>query len=154
MWGRSNEELVSVLPQVGRVEAMPIESSMAALLCRVGRVDEAREYLEGRTIDLSPHWWFSTMVAALAAESALQVGRPDLASDAYAAMTDFRGQPACAGSGTSLGPVDAFLAMAAAATGEHDLAVRHADDAARLCEEWRIPLAGEWFAEVRTTFGF
>ena len=44
--------------------------------------------------------------------------------------------------------------MAAEATGERDLATRHADDAARLCEEWRIPLAAEWFADVRSKFGF
>ena len=37
----------------------------------------------------------------------------------------------CAGSGNALGPVDAFLAMAAAATGEAELAARHADDALR-----------------------
>jgi hypothetical protein len=47
-----------------------------------------------------------------------------------------------------------FLAMAAAATGERDLATRHAQDAARLCEEWRIPLAAQWFAEVRESFDF
>ena len=62
--------------------------------------------------------------------------------------------PPCAGSGTCVGPVDAFLAMAAAATGERDLATRHAQDAVRLCEEWRIPLAARWFAEVRETYGF
>jgi hypothetical protein len=94
------------------------------------------------------------MVSAMAAEAALYTGRTDLAADAYAALAEFRGQPACAGSGTSLGPVDAFLAMAASATGERELATRHAQDAARLCDEWRIPLAGVWFADVRAAFAF
>ena len=48
-----------------------------------------------------------------------------------------------------IGPVDSFLAMAAHATGEQDLATRHADEAARLCAEWEIPLAASWFAGVR-----
>ncbi|MET0999948.1 MAG: BTAD domain-containing putative transcriptional regulator [Marmoricola sp.] len=154
MWGRQVEELRSVVPELGQVTVMPVEASMAGLLCRIGEIDRARDYLEGREIDLSPHWWFSTMESAMAAEASLYTGLRDLAADAYAALSEFSGQPACAGSGTSLGPVDAFLAMAAEATGERALATRHADDAARLCEEWRIPLAGEWFAEVRTTFGF
>ena len=76
------------------------------------------------------------------------------AADAYAALSEFSGQPACVGSGTALGPVDAYLAMAAEATGERALATRHADDAARLCEEWRIPLAAQWFADLRSRFGF
>ncbi len=154
LWGRRLDELRVAVPGLDNVTAMPIETSKAALLCRIGEVEQARAYLEGREIDLSPHWWFSTMVAAMAAEAALHTGLKSLAADAYEALSDFRGQPACAGSGTSLGPVDAFLAMAASVTGEHDLAVSHAEDAARLCEEWRIPLAAEWFAEIRSTFGF
>ncbi len=154
MWGGDVDELRSVVPQLGQVTVMPIDASMGALLCRIGEVDRARAHLEGREIDLSPHWWFSTMEAAMAAESALHTGLRDLAADAYAALSEFSGQPACAGSGTALGPVDAFLAMAAEATGERELATRHADDAARLCEEWRIPLAAQWFAEVRSRVGF
>lgn len=154
MWGRQVEELRSVVPELARVTVMPMDASMAGLLCRIGEIDEARAYLEGRSIDLSPHWWFSTMVTAMAAEAAAYAGLRDLGADAYAALSEFSGQPACAGSGTSLGPVDAFLAMAACATGERDLATRHAQDAARLCEEWRIPLAAQWFAEVRETFDF
>ena len=154
IWGQQEAELRLVLDQLDGVTVMPVESSKAAMMCRVGMVDEAREYLADKSIDLSPHWWFSTMVAALAAEAALHTGLTDLAAEAYEALSDFRGQPACGGSGTSLGPVDGFLAMAALATGERDLATRHADDAARLCEEWRIPLAGRWFAEVRETFGY
>ena len=153
IWGQQEDELRMVMEQLDHVTVMPVESSKAAMMCRVGMVDEARTYLEGASIDLSPHWWFSTMVAALAAEAALHTGLTDLAAEAYEALSDFRGQPACGGSGTSLGPVDGFLAMAACATGERDLATRHADDAARLCEEWRIPLAGRWFDDVRETFG-
>jgi DNA-binding SARP family transcriptional activator len=154
IWGGQVDELRSVVPGLETVSVMPVVASMGAVLCRIGKIDEAREYLQSHTIDLSPHWWFSTMESAMAAEAALFTGLKDLAADAYAALSEFSGQPACAGSGTGLGPVDAFLAMAAEATGERDLATRHARDAARLCEEWRIPVAGQWFADVRSKFGF
>jgi hypothetical protein len=62
--------------------------------------------------------------------------------------------PSASGSGTVIGPVDTFLAMAALATGERDLATRHADDAARLCVEWEIPLAASWLAARREKHGF
>jgi hypothetical protein len=50
--------------------------------------------------------------------------------------------------------VDAYLALAARATGETALAGRHADDAARLAEEWQIPLFAAWLGEQRDRFGF
>jgi hypothetical protein len=154
MWAGQQDEIVAVLSQLTTVRVMPVETSVAALLCRVGRIEEAKAYLDGKTIDLSPHWWFSTMVSAMAAEAALYTGRTELAASAYDSLSQFRGQLAAAGSGTALGPVDAFLAMAAATTGERERATRHAEDAARLCEQWRIPLAAEWFAGIRKSFGF
>jgi hypothetical protein len=61
---------------------------------------------------------------------------------------------ACAGSGSALGPVDAFLAMAAATTGEAEIAARHAADALALCRTWRIPLVAEWISDQRDRFSF
>jgi hypothetical protein len=94
------------------------------------------------------------MIWAMAAETSMYLRLPELASTTYALLVPLKGRPASAGSGTALGPVDAFLAMAAEATGERDLATRHAQDASRLCEEWRIPLAAEWFARIRSNYGF
>ena len=53
-----------------------------------------------------------------------------------------------------MGPVDAFLALAAATVGDLDLAARHADDAERLMEEWQIPLAAQWLRDQRDRYGF
>jgi hypothetical protein len=53
-----------------------------------------------------------------------------------------------------MGPVDAFLAMGAAAVGEVGLAARHAADAEVLMEQWRIPLAASWFRDQRVRYGF
>jgi DNA-binding SARP family transcriptional activator len=154
IWGGQMEVLVEQMGELEGVTVIPPEAAVAAMLCRVGRVDDAREYLEDKTIELTGDWWFSSMVSAMAAEAAAYTGRTDIAAGAYASLSPMHGQPACAGSGSCVGPVDAFLAMAAWATGERDLATRHADDAARLCEEWEVPLAAQWFAGVRETFGF
>jgi hypothetical protein len=154
IWGDQVEVLAQQMGQMEAVTVIPPQASIAALLCRMGRVDEAREYLQHETIEFTEDWWFSSLVSAMGAEAALHTGRTDLAAQAYASLSTMKGQPACAGSGTCVGPVDAFLAMAAWATGERDLATRHAEDAARLCEEWEIPLAAQWFAGVRETFGF
>ena len=53
-----------------------------------------------------------------------------------------------------MGPVDAFLAHAAAAVGDLELAARHADDAQRLIDEWQIPLVAQWLRDQRDRYGF
>jgi hypothetical protein len=50
--------------------------------------------------------------------------------------------------------VDAYLAMAAAATGERGIATGHADQAAALAEDWEIPVFAQWFADLRAEHGF
>lgn len=157
VWKGETEPLREVIRAV-ESSALPVTTVVAAMWCRVGRVEEARRYLDAHerdlAVQLSSETWFSPMMWAMGAEAAAYLGRPDLAAAVYAPLSGLRGQPACAGSGATLGPVDAFLALAAHATGERDLATRHARDAARWCEEWRIPLAAQWFAGVRDTFGF
>jgi hypothetical protein len=153
VWQGEHEALVAVVGDIEATSFLPVASTIAAMLCRVGRVEDAREFLSRREIDMDLDSWFSPMMWSMAAEASAYVGVPELAASAYAHLSPLRGHVACAGSGTALGPVDAFLAMAASAAGERDLAVQHADDATRLCEEWRIPVAAAWFAGVRETFG-
>ena len=154
IWGGQVEELRSVVPELEKVTVMPVHASTAGVLCRIGEIDEARAYLETHTIDLSPHWWFSTMESAMAAEAALFTGLKDLAADAYAALSEFSGQPACAGSGTSPRPRRRLPRHGRRSHGRTRPGHPARDDAARLCEEWRIPLAAEWFADLRSKFGF
>ena len=47
-----------------------------------------------------------------------------------------------------------FLALAAHATDEHDLATKHADRALELCEQWDVPLAADLVRRERDKFGF
>ena len=154
LWKGRTEELLSMTDQLEGVTVIPMHAPLAAVLGRAGRLDEAREWLLSPDLDLSPDWWFSTMTISMAAEAAMYVGAPDVAATAYDRLLRFSGMPACSGSGTVIGPVDAFLAMAAQATGQRDLATRHADEAVRLCAEWEIPLARSWFTRIREQYSF
>ena len=154
LWRGRTEDLLSMTGQLEGVTVIPIHAPIAAVLGRAGRLDEAREWLLSPDLDLSPDWWFSTMTISMAAEAAMYVAAPDVAATAYDRLLRFSGMPACSGSGTVIGPVDAFLAMAAQATGQRDLATRHADEAVRLCTEWEIPLALSWFTRIREDYSF
>ncbi len=155
MWqGQDDAALVEVMRELLRTSVLPVQSVVVALLCRLGRLDDARDELDRHEIDLDRDDWFAPMTWSMTAELSLHLERPDLASRAYAQLSPMRGRSACAGSGTALGPVDAFLALAARATGELDLATRHADDAVRLCEEWEIPLVTAWFDDLRAAYAF
>ena len=149
LWSGRDEDLVQVLGDVEGVKVQPIDASVAAILGRTGRVEQARERLLRSELDLSQDWWFSTMVLSMAGEAALYAGVPDIAATAYDRLLPFAGMPAASGSGTVIGPVDTFLALSALATGERDLATRHADDAVRLCAEWEVPLAAACLAKRR-----
>ena len=57
-------------------------------------------------------------------------------------------------SSLAMGPVDAYLALAAAGVGDPDLAARHGEDAQRLCEQWSIPVVARWLARHRERLGW
>jgi hypothetical protein len=44
--------------------------------------------------------------------------------------------------------------MAAAASGERELAARHADAALKLCAAWQVPLVSDWFTRQRDRYAF
>jgi hypothetical protein len=50
--------------------------------------------------------------------------------------------------------MDAYLALAAHATGEARLAAQHVEAAERLAEAWQIPLFTTWFREQRDRYAF
>ncbi|MFC6287248.1 BTAD domain-containing putative transcriptional regulator [Nocardioides sp. GCM10027113] len=133
---------------------IPITSMVLTYLLRAGQVDEARAHAAAHQVDLSAVDWFSMLNWACAAEAALGLGDPDLGAGSYALLAPFEGRVASAGSGNAMGPVDAYLAQAAAAVGDRELATRHADTAAALMEAWRIPVAAAWFRGLREQHGF
>ena len=154
VWGGRDEELIGMVDALAQVRVLPVDAHVALLLARGGRLDEARALLHPEMPELSADWWFSSLTLAMAAEASLRVGVPEVAAIAYERLAPYAGRPAAGGSGTIVGLVDHFLAMAAHATGERELAARHADDAVRLCAEWELTLAAEWFAGVREELDF
>ena len=154
LWTGEHDKLLQVLHTIEEISPLPVQSFIAAIMCRIGRPDEARDYLSTRSIEMDVDTWFSPLMWAMAAETGLYLERPELAAAAYAQLVGLAGRPASTGSAAALGPVDAFLALAAAATGEWELATQHADDALGLCERWGIPLVARWLTDVRGAYGF
>ena len=154
LWRGEYDGLLDMLRSMREGNVLPLDAGLLALLVRAGRLDEARAFRAEVDIDLGGDTWFSLLPWALGAESSLALGDRDLAATTYQLLAPHAGEMACAGSGSAFGPVDAFLAMAAATTGEAGLAARHAEDALALCRAWRIPLVAEWFDDQRDRYGF
>jgi DNA-binding SARP family transcriptional activator len=132
----------------------PVTATVVSYLWRSGQEDAARAHYEAHPVDLTPEDWFSLLNWGMAADVSLHLGDASLAADAYARLLPRAGTSCCAGSGNHTGPVDLFLALAAAAGGDRELAARHADDAERLCAEWQIPLAAQWLRDQRDRYSF
>jgi DNA-binding SARP family transcriptional activator/tetratricopeptide (TPR) repeat protein len=154
LWRDGGEELI-----LGALRTMPVDGFVAVapplltMLCRTGRLDEARTYLDTHREHLDRAFdadtWYSPMAWSMAAESGCHLGDRELATAAYEKLVGLAGQSACAGSGSAIGPIDMFLAMAAHTVGDDDLATRHADRAGELCEQWDVPLAADWVRRAR-----
>lgn len=154
MWQRRHEDLIPLVTEAEDHNSLAITPAVLALLVRAGRTEEARAHRAARTFDLTADNWFSMLPWGMAAEAALGLRDTALARTSYALLAPYAGRPCMAGSGMAFGPVDAFLAMAAAAVGELDLAARHADAALELCRAWRIPLAEQWLRDQRDQYRF
>ena len=139
----------------GSYPRLPTGGVVLGLMCRAGRLDDARARPHAEIAagdgDLD---WLEPVDLALAAEAAFHLGDAALAARVYARLAPYEGRPVCAGSGSALGPVDRALALCAATTGELALATRHADAALALCDAWRIPVVAAWLADERRAAGF
>jgi DNA-binding SARP family transcriptional activator len=152
-WRQTTGEAAAILESM-EAGYFPMAALVVAFLCRGGLEDRARAYYATHAVDLETDDWFALLNWGMAAEAALQMGDPQLAAAAYAKLEPLAGMSCGSGSGLASGPVDSFLAEAAAAVGDLPLATRHADEAERLCEEWQIPLAAQWLRDQRDRFGF
>jgi hypothetical protein len=98
--------------------------------------------------------WAAPFDLSVFGHAAYVTRRPALAAEVYRLLAAMAGRMASAGSGAAIGPVDAYLALAAATTGEHEGAGRHADTAGSLAAAWGLPVFARWFAGLRTAGGF
>ncbi|GAB2736595.1 BTAD domain-containing putative transcriptional regulator [Nocardioides pakistanensis] len=154
MWQRVPEQLLPRVLEAEDHSNLSVTPAVLALLVRAGRIEEARAHRAARTVDLTADNWFSMLPWSLAAEAALALQDTDLARTSYDLLAPYAGRPCMAGSGMAFGPVDAFLAMSAAALGETELATQHAESALELCRAWRIPLAEQWLHDQRDRYRF
>ena len=133
---------------------LPAGPSLAVVLWVNGEEEAARAALATGGRDLHARDWFSLFNWAMACAAGLFLGEAELAADGYARLSPYADGCVGAGSGVPSGPVRAYLAMAAAATGEQQAAREHATAAEALAAEWRIPAFAEWFAGVRERYSF
>ncbi|MER7248926.1 BTAD domain-containing putative transcriptional regulator [Kribbella sp. NPDC000426] len=152
LWRSGAGGLVAAFEALASVSPMPFDLPVRWLLVRAGRLDEARAV----PADLVPGTddWVSMHHYCAAAEIAYGLAEPEAARALYRWLSPYAGRVCSAGFSVAVGPVDAFLAFAAMATGERELATRHADRALELCEEWEIPLAAQWLRGERDRGGF
>ncbi|MEV8514867.1 AAA family ATPase [Dactylosporangium sp. NPDC051484] len=154
MWqGRAGEFLPIARAIYDAAPAMAITVYLLTLL-RSGEHDAVAAVLDRDGWVPDSTSWAATFDLAIGAHAAYAARRPRFAAQVYELLAPHAGRPATAGSGGALGPVDAYLALAAAAAGERDLAARHADDAAGLAAAWDVPEMARWLAELRTDGGF
>ena len=64
------------------------------------------------------------------------------------------GRMALAGVSLVFGPVDGYLALAAATTGDRAAASRYADRALAQADEWRLPTYRDWLLAQRARLRF
>jgi ATP/maltotriose-dependent transcriptional regulator MalT len=133
---------------------IPVTPTVLTFLLRAGDDAAARSHAAAHPLTIVPPDWMAMLNWGCAAEAALGLADQAKGAAAYAVLAPYAGRTVCAGSGNAMGPVDAFLALAAATVGDLDLAARHADDAERLMEEWQIPLAAQWLRDQRDRHGF
>jgi hypothetical protein len=154
LWQGRSAEVAPALEQFARLSPLPATSAVLVFWLRGGRDDLAWDCKRQHPIDLSDDDWFAPFNWCCAAEVGLTMDDHTLAAAAYERLAPFAGHACTAGSGNAMGPIDTFLAQAAAAVGEKELATRHADRALELCEEWQIPLAAQWLRNQRDRYGF
>lgn len=153
-WQGDLTALVPGLAATQDLSPIPLSAPLAQMMVRSGQVERAREHVAAHPIVLPEQGdWYSMLMVASAAEVAAWLVDPELAGRCYAWLAPYAGHAVQAGSGVAQGPVDAYLAMAAATTGQRELAVRHADDADELMGRWDIPRCADWFTGVRRRLG-
>jgi hypothetical protein len=153
LWRGQPEVTLEVFTTMDAAAPTDIDTGVLIGLIRSGRLEVAAAQLD-RSRRPDADSFTAPFDFGILAEAALVLGRRDLAGRLYPLMLPWAGRIAAAGTGPPLGPVDAFLAAAAAAVGEVDLASGHADDAARLCVQWRMPVVAVWLADLRARFRF
>ena len=154
MWQNRAADVLAAYAATDVQSPTDMGTSLLLLLVRAGQLDAAAHHLDRRPIPLDVDDFAASMDLSIGAEVALVLHRPQLAADVYPLLLPLAGRIACAGIAGPIGPVDAYLALAAAAVGETGIAAEHAAAALRQCEDWQMPPVAAWFIDLRERFAF
>jgi DNA-binding SARP family transcriptional activator len=138
-----------------RVAGLPCLAFEVVALWRAGEHAAARDLADRDQLraGLELTASFSLPIWCHTAEVALHLGDEELARRCYDQVLPYAGDSSGA-DGRVFGPTDAFLALAARATGDLAGARRHADDAIRIIDGWGQRPVRAWFDDLRATYGF
>ena len=154
MWQRRVDEFVLAATGVPADSAAPLDLFAVMALLRLGLDAAARQLFASAPTIRPDETYMGMIVAAANAEVALRLGVAPLSEETYTWLRPYSGGVASAGSTTALGPVDAFLALAAAGSGRSAEAHHHAERALAQCAAWGMPRARTWLSELRRQYSF
>jgi hypothetical protein len=152
--GAVDDAVVAGFEPVAATSPLPMRAHLLMLMLRAGQRDQALQRFAASGVELDHDDWFSLQQQCQAAEAAIGLGAAELGAIVYRRLAPYAGRVCCAGAAVALGPVDGYLALAAAAAGEPAVAARHARDAEVLCARWEIPLVASWLQTQRESYGF
>lgn len=139
-----------------RIESgLPLDVFTVVALWRSGRRGAARDVFEPVQLHalIDRELAFSSPLRCAVAEAALYLDDADLGRHAYSTLAPYAGRSSGA-DGLFFGPMDAFLALAARASGDVVAASLHADRAMEMIDAWGLPPARAWLEGLRSTYGF
>ena len=151
MWQGKAQEALSLVPDV---DDPFVQVGRRLLLRQTGRIDELRDSRERTGSADPPDDWFAVFRLCEAAATASALSSPSIGAAVYRRLAPYAGTVASAGASGPLGPVDTYLALAAAAAGQSVTASRHAADALVLCERWGLPVCAQAIRALRTSGAF
>lgn len=154
MWQGRAEEFAAAAASGASDPGSPLELFAVMALLRLGSNEAAEALYASMPVPEPDETYMGMIVAAASAEVALRLQVPALSQRMYDWLRPFSGGVASAGSTTVVGPVDAFVALAAAGSGRADDASRYADQALEQCRRWGMPRVATWLAGLRESYGF
>ncbi|GAB7004035.1 hypothetical protein JCM18899A_15070 [Nocardioides sp. AN3] len=153
LWQGRPAEVVPVLRALDN-DIDTFVPTIAVYLWRAGQRDEARAYVAERGLEIPPDGEVELHTVAHAAEMSLYLDLPEMAGVCHQRLSAYPGMMVSLGASLAIGPVEAYLAFAAAAAGDPATAAAEADLAVARAQEWGLDVFIAWLEGVRSTYGF
>jgi hypothetical protein len=128
--------------------------TIGVYLWRAGREAEARTHWVRNRIEIPEEGEVEMHAVAHGAELSLYLGLPELGAVCRRRLGVYSGMMVSLGSSLALGPVDAYLALGAAAAGDLEAAAADAERGLERARAWGLDVFVTWFEGLRATYGF